>query len=58
VCTSATTLGASWADAGRVPGTPEAFDATELEWHVATDRGIYRSADGGRTWSMAVAAEH
>lgn len=50
--------GASWAVSGRVPGTPEAFDATEEEWHVATDRGIYRSDDDGRTWSAVVAAEH
>lgn len=49
---------ASWTSAGRVPGNPVAFDATEEDWHVATDRGIHRSADGGRTWSMVVAAEH
>jgi hypothetical protein len=50
--------GASWTSAGRVPGEPEAFDATEEEWHVATDGGIYRSDDGGRTWSMLVGAKH
>lgn len=50
--------GASWTSAGRVPGNPVAFDATEEDGHVATDRGIHRSADGGRTWSVVVAAEH
>jgi hypothetical protein len=50
--------GASWISAGRVPGNPVAFDATEKEWHVATDRGIHRSTEGGRTWSTVVDAEH
>jgi hypothetical protein len=50
--------GTSWIRAGRVPGSPVAFDATEKEWHVATDRGIHRSTDGGRTWSTLVDTEH
>ena len=50
--------GASWISAGRVPGTPEAFDTTKEEWHVATDHGIHRSTDGGTTWSLLVAAAH
>lgn len=50
--------GTSWISAGRVPGKPVAFDATEEDWHVATHRGIHRSTDGGRTWSMVVTAQH
>ena len=42
--------GETWDRVGRVPGDPEAFDVTGHQWHAATDQGIYRSEDVGRTW--------
>lgn len=50
--------GSSWTASGRVPGVPEAFDATVEAWHAATDRGIHRSDDGGRTWTTLVETAH
>lgn len=45
--------GGSWAKQGQVPGQPEAI-ATHgaSEVYVATDSGIYRSGDSGRTFSV------
>jgi len=45
--------GAGWTATGRVPGQPEAITthgATDV--YVATDSGIYRSTDNGRTFSL------
>jgi hypothetical protein len=45
--------GAGWTATGRVPGQPEAITthgATDV--YVATDSGIYRSTDNGRTFSQ------
>jgi hypothetical protein len=53
-----TNAGASWTPAADLPGSPEAFDATEREWHAATDRGIYRSEDAGSTWTLVVESTH
>jgi len=45
-----------WRRAGDVPGSPQAFDAADSGWHVATADGVHRSRDEGRTWSRVVAA--
>lgn len=50
--------GATWTRRPDVPGSPEAFDATDQLWHVATDRDIHRSDDEGRSWTMLVGAGH
>ena len=42
----------------RCPWIPEAFDVTDRAWHVATDRGIYRSEDGGSTWTLVAESTH
>ncbi|MFE6506336.1 F510_1955 family glycosylhydrolase [Nocardioides sp. NPDC057767] len=43
-----------WINPGSVTGQPEALDATDTVWHVATDTGIYASEDQGATWSKIV----
>jgi photosystem II stability/assembly factor-like uncharacterized protein len=44
--------GATWTRLGGVPGTPAALTTNGPdEVYVATDRGIYASTDGGRTFS-------
>ena len=50
--------GGSWTRAGDVPGSPEAFDATEQVWHVATKRGIFESEDAGTSWQAVVEIQH
>lgn len=42
--------GARWAQAGVVPGSPQALTATPDTWYVATDRGLFSSTDEGETW--------
>lgn len=49
---TSTDRGRSWVRTGAVPGEPEALDATDDLWHVATSTGIYRSTDAGRTWDL------
>jgi len=48
--------GATWAAAGRLPGSPQALLATATTWYAAADEngatGIYRSDDSGRSWSL------
>lgn len=46
--------GATWTQRGTVPGVPAAFDIAGQIWHAASDQGIYRSQDGGRTWEALV----
>ena len=45
-----------WRRAGEVPGAPQAFAASDTEWHVATADGVHRSEDEGRTWRRVVVA--
>jgi len=52
----AETDASGWRRAGEVPGSPQAFEASDAGWHVATADGVYRSADEGRTWSRVVVA--
>lgn len=33
-----------------VPGAPEAFETTTDAWYAASNQGIYRSEDSGRSW--------
>jgi hypothetical protein len=44
--------GTGWTVTGRVPGQPEAITTHGAEVYVATDSGIYRSADNGATFSL------
>lgn len=42
--------GDRWEQAGVVPGSPQALTATSEAWYVASDRGLFSSADEGATW--------
>lgn len=45
--------GARWTERGRVPGSPQAVTTHgESEVYVATENGIYHSADNGATFEM------
>jgi hypothetical protein len=44
--------GTGWTVTGRVPGQPEAITTHGAAVYVATDSGIYRSADNGATFSL------
>lgn len=48
--------GATWTKRGTVEGGVEALDVTPGQWYVATDRGIFKSIDGGQTWTPVVMA--
>jgi hypothetical protein len=41
----------------RRPGAPEAFEATADGWYAASETGIYRSNDRGRSWEQIYDAE-
>ena len=43
--------GASWESVNSVGAPPEALDATGDVWHIATERGLFSSADDGATWT-------
>jgi len=42
--------GRTWTLTSEVSGTPQAIDIGEQAWYVATEEGIYVSADDGQTW--------
>lgn len=49
--------GATWARAGQLSGSPQAFLATPGAWYAAAadeggTTGIYRSGDAGRNWEL------
>ena len=48
--------GTGWRRAGEVPGSPQAFDASDAGWHGATPDGVHRSEDEGRTWTRVIEA--
>lgn len=52
-----TDRGATWKEAGRVPGHAAALEIAEDAWFAATEEGLYRSTDGGTTWVRLVAAD-
>lgn len=41
----------TWDKLNQVDGTPEALDVIPGRWHVATDEGVFRATDEGRTWN-------
>lgn len=43
-----------WQEAGQLDGPAEALDAVDGQWHAATESGVYRSSDEGRTWQPLV----
>ncbi|HEX4977091.1 MAG TPA: hypothetical protein VFV40_04420 [Nocardioides sp.] len=45
-----------WRRVGEVPGSPQALDAADTGWHVATAEGVHRSDDEGRTWTRVIEA--
>jgi hypothetical protein len=48
--------GDGWAAGGRLPGPPEAFTViTADQYLAATEEGVLRSEDAGRTWSVIAA---
>jgi hypothetical protein len=48
--------GGGWATSGRLPGPPEAFTVIAPDQYLAaTEDGVLRSDDGGRTWSVIAA---
>lgn len=49
---TSTDSGVGWTATGRVPGQPVAITTRGGEVYVATDSGIYRSTDNGRTFSL------
>lgn len=45
--------GTTWSQRGRVPGAPQAITSHgESDVYVATEEGIHRSVDGGRTFTV------
>ncbi|HEX6248148.1 MAG TPA: hypothetical protein VFZ64_09785 [Nocardioidaceae bacterium] len=42
--------GTAWEQAGSVSGGPQALSVAADRWYVATDRGLFVSADDGKTW--------
>lgn len=47
-----------WQEAGQLDGPAEALDAVDGQWHAATESGVHRSSDGGRTWQTLVLHDH
>jgi hypothetical protein len=44
--------GGTWTTLGTVSGTPQALTVHDTSVYVATDKGIYASADGGKTFTL------
>lgn len=49
--------GATWEDAGEVPGRPVALEVTEETWYAATEQGVFRSSDDGASWTLLLQHE-
>ena len=46
----------TWQPQGFTPGTPVAYDQNGAVRTLVTDRNVYRSSDGGQSWSQQLSA--
>lgn len=46
--------GTRWREVGSIEGTPVAFTITDQGWYAATQDGVLRSTDDGRTWELVL----
>ena len=46
--------GRTWRRAGSIGAQPVAFTITEQGWYAATEGAVFRSTDGGGTWSQVL----
>lgn len=49
-----TDTGRTWREVGSIGGQPAAFTISDQGWYAATETTVYRSADGGDTWSRVL----
>ncbi len=49
-----TDTGRTWREVGSIDGQPAAFTISDQGWYAATERTVYRSTDGGDTWSRVL----
>lgn len=46
--------GETWREVGSIDGRPAAFLVSEQGWYAATETAVFRTADGGSTWSRVL----
>jgi photosystem II stability/assembly factor-like uncharacterized protein len=49
-----TDTGRTWREVGSIDGQPAAFTISSQGWFAATETTVYRSSDGGTTWSRVL----
>jgi hypothetical protein len=49
-----TDTGRTWREVGSIGGQPAAFTISDQGWYGATETTVYRSTDGGHTWSRVL----
>jgi hypothetical protein len=49
-----TDTGRTWREVGSIDGQPAAFTISDQGWYAATETTVYRSTDGGDTWSRVL----
>ncbi|GAB3020372.1 hypothetical protein GCM10011376_23560 [Nocardioides flavus (ex Wang et al. 2016)] len=49
-----TDTGRTWREVGSIGGQPAAFTISDQGWYGATETAVYRSTDGGDTWSRVL----
>jgi hypothetical protein len=49
-----TDTGRTWREVGSIDGEPAAFTISDQGWYAATETTVYRSTDGGDTWSRVL----
>lgn len=46
--------GKTWQQVGSIDGQPAAFTISDQGWYAATEDAVFRSTDGGQTWSQVL----
>lgn len=49
--------GRNWTAGGTVPGSPAALEVSGKTWYAGSDRGLFASADQGRTWTVVASID-